>query len=145
MNKHFCYHGETLGSWFLTGASTPPLKSMMHIAFPPIPKKIIIPLYFSKFINFPRIFVQLKFILLNLRYFASPYFDRDAFMYHALHVFYVFHVYVYWFAMPPWFLDCLKVLLLQFCGIRIPVNIDQGFDSCHVSLPAVFHRDFLSF
>jgi len=48
---------------------------MMHIANSP---------YFHKIDKFPPIFVKFSF-LLNLRVFASSYFDHDAFMHHALH------------------------------------------------------------
>jgi len=67
----------------------PPPKSMMHILYLPlfpISKKILnFPPISKKFLNFPPIFVQFTFFWLNLRLFASPYFDHDAFMCHALH------------------------------------------------------------
>src|SRR6218665_1880085 len=51
---------------------------MMHIA---------LPLFFAKFMNFPHI--SAKFInspiFVKLTIFLSSYFDRDAFMHHALH------------------------------------------------------------
>jgi len=58
------------------------IKSTMHIAFPPL---FLQSLYTSpptsaKFINFPLFSLNLSFCLLNLHFFASPYFDHDAFM-----------------------------------------------------------------
>src|SRR6218665_3305789 len=54
-----------------------PLKPMMYIELPP---------YFRKIYKFPPIFLQFTCLLPKLRFFASPYFDDDAFMHHALHV-----------------------------------------------------------
>src|SRR6218665_3918101 len=48
--------------------------------------KIYIPLIFSKFIPLPRMFVHFTFLWLHLHSFASPYFDHDVFMHHALHL-----------------------------------------------------------
>jgi len=55
-------------------------KPIMHIAYSSYFHKICkIPPITAKFINFPMIFIQFTF-------FASPYFDHDAFTHHALHV-----------------------------------------------------------
>ena len=58
----------------------------MHIENSPISKKIInFPPIVAKCINFPYIHSNYVF-LPNLHFFASPYFDHDAFMRHALHM-----------------------------------------------------------
>ena len=58
---------------------SPRPKSMMHIAYSHAP-------YFHKTYKFTLLFPQNLRFLLNFRVFASPYFDHDAFMHHALHV-----------------------------------------------------------
>jgi len=65
--------------WDTQGRPSP--KSMMHTAYLTYFQKfIILPPTSSKFKNFSSIFVQFTF-------FASPYFDQDAFMlHHILHV-----------------------------------------------------------
>jgi len=56
--------------------SVHPPKSMTHILY--------IPPIYTKFINSP-IFDKFR-IFVEFTYFASPYFDHDAFIHHALHV-----------------------------------------------------------
>src|SRR6218665_205931 len=60
---------------------------MMHIAYSSfISAKFINSPYFRKIYKFPLYFVQFTFCLLNLHFFASPYFDHDTFTHHALHL-----------------------------------------------------------
>src|SRR6218665_3454056 len=80
-------------NFFLGGRDRPPrspplrpspLKTMMHIKFPPISAKFINSPTSAKCTKRPSIFVQFKLYLLNLRFCASLYFDHDAFMHHTL-------------------------------------------------------------
>ena len=58
------------------GRGIHPSELMMHIAYSP---------YFPKIFKCRPIFVQFTFLCL-IYVFASPYFDHDVFMHHALHV-----------------------------------------------------------
>jgi len=48
-------------------------------------KTQIFPHIFAKFLNVSLFSSNLRF-LLNVRFFATPYFDHDVFMHHALHI-----------------------------------------------------------
>ena len=59
------------------------------LTFPIFSQNVYISTYFGKNSTFPPNFAKLKhfpLFSLNLRFFASPDFDHDAFMHHALHV-----------------------------------------------------------
>ena len=67
---------------------TSPLKPKMHIEYFPYLEKIYKsqPPISTKCINFPIFLFILRGFLPNLRFFASLYFDHDAFLHNALHV-----------------------------------------------------------
>ena len=62
-----------------------PLSQLSILHIPPISTKFKNFSYFRRIYTFPHSFVQYIRLWLNLRFFASPYFDHDAFMHYDLH------------------------------------------------------------